>query len=277
MCHTNGRAVSLLLPCWLLLGMLGNSGAAATQSSSDAQAADEERQLGASVYDELKQKRELIESSPLYAALTPISDDIIRAAQPRYGLPMKVILVHDPQPNAYAAPGGNIYVNDELLYFVHNKEELAGTLCHEVSHLIHHDSLELMEKQVRILQRELGAAVLLGPSGRTVLAAALLGRLHSLSYSRDVEERADLTGADLCAASGHNPWGLVWLFQDFGNAQEGAEIPQFLSDHPDNENRMQALEAHFKANPGLFSRYSASRQAATTLAVAPKATEVFLR
>ena len=64
-----------------------------------------------------------------------------------------------------------------------------------------------------------------------MLAIALLGKLHSLSYSRDVESRADITGSDVCAATGYNPWGLVWLFQDFKNAKP-EELPQLLSDHP---------------------------------------------
>ena len=104
---------------------------------------------------------------------------------------------------------------DSLLYFVKNTNELAGTLCHEVSHTIHHDTVTLMEKQQRIEAREVGDAVLLGPTRAHVLAILLLGKLHSLNYSRDVESRADITGSDVCAATGYNPHGLVWLFQDF--------------------------------------------------------------
>ncbi len=108
-----------------------------------------------------------------------------------------------------------MYVVDSLLQFVKNTDELAGTLCHEVSHTIHHDTVTLMEKQRKIQAREIGAAVLLGPTRAHVLAILLLGKLNSLGYSRDVESRADLTGSDICAAAGYNPWGLVWLFQDF--------------------------------------------------------------
>ena len=67
--------------------------------------------------------------------------------------------------------------------------------------------------------------MLLGPSAAHVLAIALIGKLNSLGYSREAESAADLTGADVCAASGYNPWGLVWLFQDFDNA----DLAQFRS------------------------------------------------
>jgi len=104
-------------------------------------------QMGQEVFDQLKAKGEIIESSPLYDQLKPVADAITKAAQPRYNHPFKFYLVHETQPNAFATPGGNVYVVDSLLYFVKNTEELAGTLCHEVSHTIHHDTVTLMEKQ----------------------------------------------------------------------------------------------------------------------------------
>src|SRR6266436_1950568 len=225
------------------------------QSAAAGQNQDDELQMGQEVFNELKAKGEIIESSPLYDQLRPIADAITRAAQPQYNHPFKFYLVHETQPNAFATPGGNVYVVDSLLYFVKNTEQLAGTLCHEVSHTIHHDSMTLMEKQEQIRKREVGAAVLLGPTRAHILAIALLGKLHSLSYSRDVESRADITGSDVCAAMGYNPWGLVWLFQDFDNAKMG-QVPQLLSDHPGNQNRVDALEQHFRKNPSVFGKFS---------------------
>jgi predicted Zn-dependent protease len=74
-------------------------------------------------------------------------------------------------------------------------------VCHEVSQTIHLDAVTLMEKDQKIAEREIGATLILGHA----LAIALIGKLHSLSYSRDVESRADLTGSDICAATGYNP------------------------------------------------------------------------
>jgi beta-barrel assembly-enhancing protease len=248
---------------------------AGAQSASPGQSQDEEVQMGQEVFNELKAKGEIIESSPLYDQLRPIADAITRAAQPRYNHPFKFYLVHETQPNAFATPGGNVYVVDSLLYFVKNTEELAGTLCHEVSHTIHHDTVELMEKQQRLKDREIGAAVLLGPSRAHILAILLVGKLHSLSYSRDVESRADLTGSDICASAGYNPWGLVWLFQDFKNAQPN-QLPQLLSDHPDDQNRIDALEQHFRKNPSVFGKFSPDAKSAQPFSAPKNAPEVFL-
>ncbi|HVP34223.1 MAG TPA: M48 family metallopeptidase [Steroidobacteraceae bacterium] len=251
-------------------------GSQAAPAPNQGQGQDEELQLGQEVFNELKARTAIIESSPLYDQLRPIAEAITRTAQPRYNHPFKFYLVHDAKPNAFATPGGNVYVVDSLLYFVGNTEELAGTLCHEVSHTIHHDTMTLMEKREKLAERGVGAAILLGPTTAHVLAIALLSQLNSLSYSRDVESRADLTGADICAAAGYNPWGLVWLFRDFDNA-DVAQLPQLLSDHPSNQNRVDALEQHFRQNPAAFGAFNPDSNSATPFAVSKRAPEVFLR
>ncbi len=243
------------------------------RSSAQTSNQDEEVQMGQEVFKELKAKGEIIESSPLYDQLKPIADAITKAAQPRYNHPFKFYLVHETQPNAFATPGGNVYVVDSLLYFVKNTEELAGTLCHEVSHTIHHDTMTLMEKQERLEKREVGAAILLGRT--KLLAILLVGKLHSLSYSRDVESRADLTGSDVCAGAGYNPWGLVWLFRDFDNAKL-SQVPQLISDHPSNQNRIQALERHFRRAPSVFGKFNSDPKSAAPFSVPKDAPEVFL-
>lgn len=246
------------------------------QSADKGQGKDEELQMGQEVFNELKAKGEIIESSPLYDQLRPIANAITRVAQPRYNHPFKFYLVHETQPNAFATPGGNVYVVDSLLYFVKNTEQLAGTLCHEVSHTIHRDTVTLMEKQQKIKEREVGAAVLMGPTRAHVLAILFLGKLHSLKYSRDVESKADLTGSDVCASAGYNPWGLVWLFQDFKNAQPD-QLPQLLSDHPDDQHRVDALKQHFRENPSAFGKFSPDPKSAQQFSVPKNAPEAFMR
>jgi beta-barrel assembly-enhancing protease len=262
----NGLAVLLLV----LSSRAGGSAAAQDQRL------DDEQQIGQEVFNELKDKGEIIASSPLYDSLSPIAATITRTAQARYNHPFKFYLVHEQHPNAFATAGGNVFVTDSLLYFVKNTEQLAGTLCHEVSHTIHHDSMTLIEKERQVERREIGAAILLGPTRAHVLAIALIGKLRSLGYSRDVESAADLTGADVCAASGYNPWGLVWLFQDF-DAADKAQVPQLLSDHPDNPHRVAALKQHFRQNPSVFGSFSADAKSAKPFVAPKNAPAVFLR
>jgi predicted Zn-dependent protease len=237
---------------------------------------DQETELGQAMYKQLVAKAEIIESSPLYDNLKPVAEAISRVAQPRYPHPFKFFVVHEAQPNAFATPGGNVYVVDSLLYFVKNTEQLAGTLCHEVSHTIHRDSIALMQKERKIEEREVAAAVLFGPTRAHIIAIALIGKLHSLGYSRDAESKADITGSDICAEAGYNPWGLVWLFRDFQTA-DARQIPQLLSDHPAENTRIQTLQKHFRDNPSMFSKFDSDPKSASAFSVRKDAPVVFLR
>ena len=245
-------------------------GAARADDTSD------EAQAGSELFDSLKKQGEIVQSSPLYDIVNPIGNALIPVVQPQYPLKMHLYIVHENQPNAFAAPGGNVYVVDSLLYFAKNKEELEGVLCHETSHLIHHDTMALMKRNQEIQDRAVAATILLGPSIATVLATTAIARLDALHYSRQAEENADLLGADNCAKAGFNPWGLVWLFEDFSNANLKTP-PEFLSDHPNDEHRVAALKQHFMENPALFSRFSSNRSTATPITLPKSEDEVFLR
>ena len=216
---------------------------------------DQELEMGEKIFDEMRASGEIVKSSPLYDRLEPIANAISRAAQPRYDHPFKIYLIHEDLPEAYAAPGGNVYVVDSLLYFVENADELAGVLCHEVSHTIHRDTLAKMQEQQKIEDRETRAGQLLGTGRAQRLGIPLIGMLHSLGYSRYTEARADLTGSDICATAGYNPWGLVWLFQDLQDF-DLEQLPQLLSDHPALQHRVSMLKLHFLANPSVFGKFS---------------------
>ena len=244
----------------------------ATQQSSDEY---DEPAMGKELFDELRSEGEIVASSPLYATLRPLAERITRVVQPQYSYPIHFYIVHEAQPNAFAAPGGNIYVTDSLFYFVRNREELTGTICHETSHLLYHDSARKMKDEEQIAARALGATVLLGHSVAMVLAITSIARLDALHFSRDVEERADLRGSDTCALAGYNPWGLVWLFRDFSNA-DASGLPEVLSDHPDFADRISALERHFEENPARFASFKSSARA-TAIHVPKNESEKFLR
>ena len=236
----------------------------------------DEAQLGDEVFGQLKAKRSIIESSPMYEPLGPIVDPIARTMQPKYEYPLRFYLIHDPSANAFTASGGNIYITDELLYATKTDDELAGVICHEVAHAVNHDSVELMQKREENWKRSVAAEVLLGTTRGKALAILFLGHLNSLGYSREVEERADLDGADICAEAGHNPWGLIWFFRDF-DASGMAELPEILSDHPDYKSRIESLEKHFRRNASKFGKFNSDRHSAKAFTAPGKAPIVFLR
>ncbi|HEX3550677.1 MAG TPA: M48 family metallopeptidase [Candidatus Elarobacter sp.] len=263
----------LALVTIVALAAVAGGTAASAQSSSDNQA---EMQIGQQEYQQLQQKGEIIPSSPYYAVLNPIAQQIKRVADPQYFHPFNFILVHESQPNAFAVPGGNVYVTDSLMRFVKNREELAGVLCHETSHDIHHDVLHLIQKQQRTATAYTIGDILAniatgGRAAGAINTVANMGfTLQTQNYSRDVESAADHKGAQTCAQAGSNPWGLVWLFQQFEKSDTGGAM-EALSDHPTDEHRIEDLKREFAGDPSLFGRYPSSIAYATPLGQTPHA------
>jgi len=226
----------------------------------------QELQIGQQVRQQLQQKGEILTSSPYYPTLNSIATRIKSVADPKYFTPFRFILVHEAQPNAFSVPGGDVYVTDSMMKFAQNKEELAGVLCHETAHAIHHDVMNNLVKNER-LSMYAGLASLLFGGGRSQIANAIIQNaagLQSMKFSRDVEHNADHTGAYLCAQAGINPYGMVWLFDKFEQNPSGAP-PEALSDHPRDDHRISDLETEFKSDPGTFGKFNPDIASATPI------------
>lgn len=235
-------------------------------AAAPALADDTERQIGAQEYALLQQKGEIVTSSPWYRVLNPIAARIKRVADPQYDYPFHFVLVHESAPNAFAVPGGNVYVTDALMKFVQNQQELAGVLCHETSHDIHHDVVNLNRRDQNL---QIGATVLSillggGRSGIVNGAINVAGSLESLNFSRGVESNADHKGAYTCAQAGYSPYGLVWLFQNFEKADTGGSM-EMLSDHPNDQHRIDDLKREFGSDPATFGKFRDDINAATPM------------
>ena len=227
--------------------------------------AQSEQQIGQQVYAQLARRGEIISNSPYYNILNPIADRIKRVADSQYDTPFRFILVHEKQPNAFSVPGGNVYVTDSMMTFAQNKEELAGVLCHETSHTIHHDVVHLAQKQQNVDIAANLLSILFGGRGFANFILGSADQLIGLNFSRDVEHAADAKGAMTCAQAGINPWGMVWLFEHFEAHPTSGKPPEALSDHPRDDHRISDLENEFASNPTLFGRYSNNIATATPL------------
>jgi predicted Zn-dependent protease len=232
-----------------------------------AHAEDQEVSIGKAEAEALQKKGEIIESSPYYEVLRPIARRISAIANPQYQYPFHFILVHEKQANAFAVPGGSIYVTDSLMTFAQNREELAAVLCHETSHDIHHDVVHNLNKTRTLSVAATALSLLIGGG----IAGGLIGvaaDVQGLHYSRQVEAAADAKGAETCAAAGYNPWGMVWLLEHFAKTGNGAAM-EMLSDHPTDGHRIAALKAIFANDPARYGRFLSNITDATPLGVKP--------
>lgn len=223
-----------------------------------------ELQVGQKFYTQLEQQGKIVHSSPYYRVLNPIASRISRVANAKYFVPFHFILVNDSQPNAFAVPGGNVYVTTSMMTFAHSEQELAGVLCHETSHDIHHDVYNNAVKDQRL---GIAAGILGLLVGNSQTAASLINlgaNLQALNFSRAVESNADHLGAYTCAQAGENPWGMVWLFKRFEEKPSGVPL-EMLSDHPRDDHRVTDLENLFASDRATFGRYSSNQGTAKPL------------
>jgi beta-barrel assembly-enhancing protease len=156
------------------------------------------------------------------------------------------------QVNAFALPGGPMFIYTGLLKATDNEAQLAGVMGHEMSHVILRHGTHEATKANGISLLAGGIGAMLGGSGSLAgkLAQAGLGLGANsviLKFSRDAESEADALGSHLMAESGYDPVQMARFFQKL-NASGGQQL-QILSDHPNPGNREVAIQAEMKTLP----------------------------
>ncbi len=167
----------------------------------------------------------------------------LSAQAPGEKFPYQFKVVDVKEINAFALPGGCLYVHTGAIVAAKNEAELAGVMAHEVSHAALRHGTNQMSKQM-VAEKGLGVASAIiggrregGSLGDSVLGAG--ASLLFMKFSRTAEKQADIVGAEMMASAGYDPRGLGDFFKTL--MAEGARPPQILSDHPDPGNRIQYL------------------------------------
>ena len=157
-------------------------------------------------------------------------------------------LLADPQTiNAFALPGGQIFITRALFDRLQTDGQLAGVLGHEIGHVVARHSAEHIAK-AQLTEGLTGAAVLATydpnnpSSANTAQIAALIGELINLKFSRDDELEADGLGVCFMNDTGYDPNEMVNVMQILEAASQGNEPPEFFSTHPSPENRIVRIQ-----------------------------------
>lgn len=150
------------------------------------------------------------------------------------------LLRDDQLVNAFALPGGQIFITLALYQQLENEAQLAGVLGHEIGHVIERHSAEQMAKSD--LTRGLVTAVGVGAGGQegggfAHVAAAVAANMINLKYGRDDELESDDYGIRYMAAAGYDPRAMAGVMEVLARAGGGNGRPEFASTHPDPGNR----------------------------------------
>ena len=186
----------------------------------------------------------------------------LAATSERPNLPWTFRVVDDPVVNAFALPGGFIYVTRGILAHLNSEAELAGVVGHEIGHVTARHSASQMSKQ-QLAQLGLAVGAIASPElGRYAgLASQALGVLF-LKYSRDNESQADELGLRYLRRGQYDPREMPHVFEMLtrvSQAQGGGRVPEWLATHPNPENRRGRIEQEIAAGPQSFAGTAVNR------------------
>jgi predicted Zn-dependent protease len=157
------------------------------------------------------------------------------------------VLADDQTINAFALPGGQVFITVGLLKLLNTSGELAGVLGHEVGHVIARHSAEQIAKQ-QLTEGLTGAAVIAtydpnNPSSRNSAAVAMIiGNLVNMKFGRNDELEADRWGVKLMTEAGYDPHSMIRVMEVLRDAGGSQRTPEFFSTHPDPENRITKIQ-----------------------------------
>ena len=203
-------------------------------------------QLGDQQYEKTLQQDQasIISSGPDYQQVQRVSKRIEAvAARDKPDFDWKVTLLRTDEANAYCLPGGKIVVYTGILPVTQSDSALATVVAHEVAHATAEHSAERIEREHLT---KIAAAIVAGGVAFTpqqyLEVVALLGGADSLSFSRSQESEADHIGLVYMARAGYDPHDAVPFWQRMRDASKGKQPPEFLSDHPSDEHRIQRIQ-----------------------------------
>ncbi len=157
------------------------------------------------------------------------------------------LLADDHTINAFALPGGQMFITAALFNQLETEGQLAGVMAHEMGHVIARHSSQQIAKQ-QLTQGLTGAAVIAAydpdnPSSQQAGQVALLiGQLVNMKFGRDDELQSDRLGVQFLAEAGYDPRALIRVMEILASASQGNQPPEFFSTHPNPDNRIARIE-----------------------------------
>jgi Zn-dependent protease with chaperone function len=209
---------------------------------------EQDVKLGLEAAAEVRKQYPIIQDERIAKYLTAIGDRLVAAAPAELKKPVyqySFTPVNLKEINAFALPGGPMFVQRGMFDAAKEEGEVAGVMAHELSHvLLRHGTANATKAENPWLQLgqiagQVGGAIVGGNVGSYIAQGSQFGLgTLLLRYSRDFEKQADLLGAQIMAAAGYDPRALAHMFETIAKqAGESGGQPQWMSSHPDPGNR----------------------------------------
>ncbi|HEV2864634.1 MAG TPA: M48 family metallopeptidase [Pyrinomonadaceae bacterium] len=217
-------------------------------------------QLGQQASQQVYQQMPILRDSSVDNYVESVGRRLVNAIpaefqQPGFRYSFDVVDARDI--NAFALPGGPMFVNRGMIEAARTEGEMAGVMAHEISHVaLRHATAQATETQkfqIGSVLGQIAGAVIGGPAGAVIGAGSQIGfGAGALKYSRKYETQADILGAQIMARAGYDPRDLANMFRTIAQQGGGSGGPEWLSSHPNPGNREQRImqeAAMLRVNP----------------------------
>jgi predicted Zn-dependent protease len=241
----NNRSVRSTVTVIALIFALCASLAAATRITPPPNtfSARDDVQIGAKAAAEARRELNLLRDSQVQAYVRKVGGRLLGVVPQRLrhaGFRYSFDVVNDRSINAFALPGGPMFINRGVIEAAQSEGQVAGVMAHELAHVVlRHGTAQATKGQKFQLGAVAGQILgsLVGGTAGTIIAqGSNIGlSTYFLKYGREYERQADLLGAQLMAAAGYDPREMAAMFRTM--ASRGGGGPQWLSSHPNPSNR----------------------------------------
>jgi len=245
--HKTSRMMAVCAVWLLVAGQLAAQQTPELPNPGNAPMSREQQiQLGFKAASEVYQQMPVMpDNSPETQYVRQIGERLESVIPKQYSWPFEFHVVSSKEINAFALPGGPMFVNLGAITAAGSEAELAGVMAHEMSHVYMQHSAKMMKQNAApSIIAGLGQIVgsMIGGVGGALasMGAQLGGGMLSLKYSRGDEAQADAVGAIIMYRAGYDPRALARFFERL-ESDTGKGGPQFLSDHPNPGNRQEAI------------------------------------
>ncbi len=269
--HATTRRKALLLSLTLSAGLAGSLLAQTKiELPKNKYTPEQDVKIGREGAAEVRKQFPVIEDRTITRYLTELGDRLVAVAPSEFKQPVfeySFTPVNVKEINAFALPGGPMFVHRGMFDAAASEGEVVGVMAHELSHvLLRHGTANASKAQNPWLQIGqiagiLGGAVVGGSAGSAIMQGTQFGLGTVLmKYGREFEKQADLLGAQIMARAGYDPRALARMFETIEKESKSGGSPEWLSSHPNPGNRTayitkeaQSLQIASKPDTGRFA------------------------
>jgi predicted Zn-dependent protease len=244
------------ITCWVILTLILFLLLGSFVKGASALTTEEEKKLGKKILLEIEKSAEIERDLSLQSFINRMGRSLVAQIGPS-PFEFKFFLIKGTDPNAFAIPGGYIFVTTGLIVLADNEQEVAGVLGHEIGHVTSRHIAQMIERSKRLNLASLAAiiaGVLLGGGGTSSEAIATMSmataEAYTLKYTRENEVEADHKSLQYTIKAGYDPNGLITFLNKMNKISLGsAKIPAYLLDHPVTEDRISLLQNLLRIGP----------------------------